>query len=69
MAAPLGVANQKSKDHRRRKNGASAEFFAKQRAATNAARGKQVWIWDNESQNEGHWERVIPDGSTFRQPL
>ncbi len=58
MAAPIGTSKQKSQDHRNRKNGSSREFFAKQRAATNAARGKQVWIWDNEAQKLGHWERI-----------
>jgi hypothetical protein len=58
MAAPIGVSKKDQKDHRNRKNGGSREFFATQRAERNAARGPQVWVWDNETQKVGHWTRV-----------
>jgi hypothetical protein len=58
MAAPIGVSTKNSVDHRRRKNGASAEAFAEQRHELNAARGRQVWVWDNEAKKLGHWTRV-----------
>ncbi len=38
---PLIPANAKSKDHRRRKNQGSAEFYKKQRHERNMARGPQ----------------------------
>jgi len=44
-------------DHRRRKNDGSAEAYAEERTARNAARGRQVWVWDNEKKKLGHWER------------
>lgn len=42
MAEP--IVKQKSKDHRRRKNGRSAELWAERKRAANAARGKQRWV-------------------------
>lgn len=63
MAAP--ITKEKSKDHRRRKNPGSAELHAKQKATTNTARGKQVWVWDDEPRKLGHWERVLPPGGMF----
>ena len=44
MAQPVSAIATKSKDHRRRKNPGSAEFFAKQRKATNAGRPRQRWV-------------------------
>ena len=44
MAQPTAAIATKSKDHRRRKNTGSAEFFAKQRKARNAERPKQRWV-------------------------
>jgi hypothetical protein len=58
MAAPLGISGRASTDHRRRKNGASAEAFAKYRQERNAEKGRQVWSWDDESKKLGHWTRV-----------
>ena len=57
MAAPLGTSAHNSIDHRRRKNGASAEFYAKQRFERNAARGKQIWVGGS-CKEGGHWERT-----------
>lgn len=58
MAAPLGTSDIASSDHRRRKDGASAEFYAKARFERNAERGKQIWVWDNETEKVGHWDRI-----------
>jgi hypothetical protein len=62
MAAPIySVSKKRSSD---RKNPANAEFEAKRRKATNAARPKQVWIESqlfnpetNEFVRDAHWSR------------
>ncbi len=64
MAQPTAAIATKSKDHRRRKNPRSADIFAAERKARNAARPKQIWI---ESQifnqetgefiRDAHWSR------------
>jgi hypothetical protein len=58
MAAPVGTSSHRSGDHRKRKNGGAAEAFAEYRHNSNAERGKQIWVWDDESQKLGHWDRV-----------
>lgn len=44
MAQPVAAIATKSKDHRRRKNPRSADIFAAERKAKNAARPKQRWV-------------------------
>lgn len=57
MAQPTAAIATKSKDHRRRKNQGSAEFFRKQRKARNEARPKQRWVGGESVKEGGLWTR------------
>lgn len=48
------AVRQKSRDHRTRKNASAAEQFKAARRATNAAKGKQIWMeWAGQSKKAG----------------
>jgi hypothetical protein len=55
MTQPL--VRQKSRDHRTRKNASAAEQFKAARHATNAAKGKQIWVGKSIKEG-GHWLRI-----------
>ena len=50
------AVRQKSRDHRTRKNASAAEQFKAARRATNAAKGKQIWMGGSIKEG-GYWTR------------
>jgi hypothetical protein len=59
------AVRQKSRDHRTRKNASAAEQFKAARRATNAAKGKQIWMGGSIKEG-GYWTRGLHESNITR---
>jgi hypothetical protein len=53
MAKPAGIVK-KTKNNGNKNYRANNEWMLGKKIG----RKKQVWVWDNEELNQGHWEKV-----------